>query len=221
MNVEADRVTRRYQRSSGSDVAALDGVTATFRVGEVSAVVGRSGSGKSTLIRVLAGLEKPDSGHVNIGTEDIVRMGSRGRMAIRRAMVSLIFQDHGLISEMSVRENLMLALHISKSPAGSAQISSSLSQVDLGGFEKRVVHTLSGGEQQRVAIARALALRHPVLLADEPTGSLDADNALAVAQALVRAAQSGCVVIVATHDQVVTDLANAVWRMSAGRLVAA
>lgn len=221
MDVTADRLTRRYPRHRGGDVAALDDVTATFSGGRVSAIVGRSGSGKSTLIRVLSALEKPDSGQVTIGDEMIVGLGSRDRMAVRKNLVSMVFQDHGLIAEMSVRENLQLALHISKSQASKQKISDALGEVDLAGFERRLVHTLSGGEQQRVAIARALALGHPVLLADEPTGSLDADNARAVAHALGRAAQSGCAVVVATHDPIVSDQADALWRISDGRLAAA
>lgn len=221
MDVVADRLTRRYPRHRGGEVVALDDVTATFRGGQVSAIVGRSGSGKSTLIRVLSALEKPDSGEVAIGDEMIVGLGSRDRMTVRKNLVSMVFQDHGLIAEMSVRENLLLALHISKSQTGRQGISNALDEVDLAGFEKRLIHTLSGGEQQRVAIARALALGHPVLLADEPTGSLDADNARAVAHALERAARSGCAVVVATHDPIVSDQADVIWRISDGRLAAA
>lgn len=218
MDVAVSSLTRRYPRPGGGDVIALDGVTATFHAGEVSALVGRSGSGKSTLIRLLAGLEVADSGSVHLGKRLTSELGARERRALRRECVSVIFQDLGLVAEMTVAENITLAMSISGVQTGPESIVDALKVVELEGFEKRFVATLSGGEEQRAAIARSLVLGHPILLADEPTGSLDAENAAMVLAALREVARQGATVIVATHDDVVYDGSDAVWKMVAGTM---
>lgn len=218
MKVTIKGASKRYRRAGGGDIVALNDVTASFPPGQVIAVVGRSGSGKSTLIRLLSGLESPDSGSVKIGSIDTLNLSSRGRLALRRQCISVIFQDHGLVADMTVLENLKLGLHISgRNPTGTGT-KTALNAVGLDGFEKRFVSNLSGGEEQRVAIARSLLLEHPVLLADEPTGSLDAENAEGVFEALRSAADRGTTVIVATHDDVVYKRCDTVWRMEKGEM---
>ncbi|HWG98908.1 MAG TPA: ATP-binding cassette domain-containing protein [Pilimelia sp.] len=163
------------------------------------AVVGPSGSGKSTLLRVLAGLQPPDSGSVTIDDDPVLARRDEGTTDPR---VSFIHQDHRLVEFLTVAENLRLAAELRGVQPDDATIRARLAEVGLADAGRRWPATLSGGEQQRVAIARALVLRSRVILADEPTGSLDADNSAVVADLLVRAAHGGdALVVVATHDR--------------------
>lgn len=215
-------VSHTYTKPGGGDVIALDGVSATFEPGAVSALVGRSGSGKTTLIRLAAGLEVPSEGSVRIGDCRVDGLSSGDRLKLRRDTVSVIFQDQAMVPEMTVAENLRLALQVSGRRRGDKSlIDERLTEVGLAGYERRFVGTLSGGEEQRAAIARALVLNHPVLLADEPTGSLDAENALLVVEALKNVARRGVAVLVATHDDVVYSRCDALLRIDQGALVAA
>jgi len=214
-------VSQTYTKPGGGNVIALDGVSATFEPGAVSALVGRSGSGKTTLIRLAAGLEVPSEGSVRIGECRVERLSSGDRLKLRRDTVSVIFQDQAMVPEMTVAENLRLALQVSGRRGDKSLIDERLTEVGLAGYERRFVGTLSGGEEQRAAIARALVLNHPVLLADEPTGSLDAENALLVVEALKNVARRGVAVLVATHDDVVYSRCDALLRIDQGALVAA
>lgn len=216
--IKVSGVGKSYRRPGGGEVMALRDVTATFGSGVVTGVVGRSGSGKSTLIRMLAGLETADRGEITIGDKPVHGISAGQRSALRRDIVSVIFQDHGLIPELTVAENIALAARISAIPADDKSMSKALAQVGLDDFAKRLVGTLSGGEEQRAAIARSLVLRHPVLLADEPTGSLDAENALQVFHALRSASKEGTAVVVATHDDVVYQRCDTLFRMDRGHL---
>jgi ABC-type lipoprotein export system ATPase subunit len=208
------------------------GVTISYRVGRATATVlddvsvrvderplalmGPSGSGKSSLLRVLAGLQAPESGTVVIDDEPVRAARDRGTTDQR---VALIEQDHQLVDFLTVEENLRLAAELRGLPVDTAQLSARLDAVGLDGYAGRWPMTLSGGEQQRVAIARALLLGSRVILADEPTGALDADNSLRVAELLVRIAErDGVSVIVATHDADVASRLPRRLRLAGGRL---
>jgi putative ABC transport system ATP-binding protein len=162
------------------------------------ALTGPSGSGKSSLLRVLAGLQVPQSGTVRIDGEAVRPTRDRGTTDAR---VALIHQDHQLVDFLTVAENLRLAAELRGLPVDEGRVTSRLESVGLGGYGPRWPATLSGGEQQRVAIARALLLGSRVILADEPTGALDADNSQRVAELLAEIAErDGVCVVVATHD---------------------
>lgn len=175
------------------------------------ALMGPSGSGKSTLIRVLAGLQQPDSGAVTIDGSPVTF--SR-RNPVIDARVSVIHQDYRLVDFLTVEENLRLALELRGGPTVGKEADSStrdtveeaLAAVGLDGCGPRSPRTLSGGQQQRVAIARSLVVGSRVLLADEPTGALDVDSSRAVARVLRDAADRGVLVVVATHDPEVADV---------------
>jgi putative ABC transport system ATP-binding protein len=180
------------------------------------ALMGPSGSGKSSLLRVLAGLQAPTSGTVRIDDQLVRAARDRGTTDER---VALIEQDHQLVDFLTVEENLRLAAELRGLTVSAAQVSTRLDAVGLDGYAGRWPMTLSGGEQQRVAIARALLLGSRVILADEPTGALDADNSLRVAELLVRIAErDGVCVIVATHDVEVAARLPRQLRLAGGRL---
>lgn len=191
-----DEVSVSYRDGTGQ-TKPLDGIS--FRVGEEPvALMGPSGSGKSTLIRVLAGIQSPDSGTVAIDGTPIRHSRRSGNVDER---VSVVYQDYRLVDFLTVSENLGLAAELRGIDCDQAAMDQALNAVGLDRFGDRPPRTLSGGEQQRVAIARALLLGCRVLLADEPSGALDAENSRVVARLLRGLAeQQGVIVVVATHD---------------------
>src|SRR5208283_2233603 len=162
--------------ASAGPLPVLNGLDLEIARGEMVAVVGPSGCGKSTLLHLLAALDTPTKGTIRVDGYDVVRLHHASRF--RREEVGLVFQLHNLLPRLSVRENVEIAMSGSRRPhrQRAAYADELLGDVDLGGLGDRVPTQLSGGERQRVAIARALANDPPVLLADEPTGSLDSGS---------------------------------------------
>ncbi|CUR56402.1 putative ABC transporter, ATP-binding protein [metagenome] len=179
------------------------------------AVVGPSGSGKSTLLRVLAGLQRPTSGTVQIDGEPIARPSWRSAGDPR---VTLIHQDYRLVAYLSVEENLRLTAEVRNLPVTASTIHEALLRVGLEHLAySRLPSTLSGGEQQRLAIARALVCSASVLLADEPTGALDSENTIRVAEVLGDIGrQAGVTVVIATHDPLVAAAVDRVYHLRHG-----
>ena len=193
--------------------AVLAGVSASFRGGTLTAVVGRSGSGKTTLLHLLAGLDRPTEGQVLVEGREIEALDRAGAAALRREHVALITQEPGLVPHLSARENVELGLLV-RGLAGDAE--AALTEVGLGARLDHRADRLSAGERQRVAIARALAAQPVLLLADEPTARLDQQNARAVAGLLARLAhEHGTAVVCATHDAVVIEQADAKLELAA------
>jgi ABC-type lipoprotein export system ATPase subunit len=193
--------------------AVLPGVSAAFRGGTLTAVVGRSGSGKTTLLHLLAGLDRPSEGHVLVDGEEIETLDRAGAAALRREHVALITQEPGLVPHLSARENVELGLLVRGLEGDAA---AALTEVGLGARLDHRADRLSAGERQRVAIARALAAQPVLLLADEPTARLDQQNARAVAELLARLAhEHGTAVVCATHDAVVIEQADAKLELAA------
>lgn len=181
------------------------------------AITGPSGAGKSTLLRVIAGLQRPDSGHVEIGG---IPVAAPARKSAGDARVGLIHQDYRLVPFLTVRENLQLAAEVRGIGLAPEAIPEALARVGLDGpFGTRRPDTLSGGEQQRVAIARLLVCRVSVVLADEPTGALDSDNTRRVAGLFNDVASApGVIVLVATHDPLVAAGIEQTYELSSGDL---
>ena len=200
-----------YKRFNGR--AVLPGVSALFRAGTLTAVVGRSGSGKTTLLHLLAGLDRPTEGHVLVQGREIEGLDRADAAAVRREHVALITQEPGLVPHLSARENVELGLLV-RSLDGDAE--AALTEVGLGARLDHRAERLSAGERQRVAIARAIAARPVLLLADEPTARLDQSNARAVAELLARLAhEHGTAVVCATHDAVVIEQADSTLELAA------
>jgi ABC-type lipoprotein export system ATPase subunit len=203
-----DGLTKVYGRGPAAR-AALDGVTAEFRSSTVTAVTGPSGSGKTTLLHVLAGLELPTSGEVEVLGTELTALDRAARARVRRGHVGYVGQQPGLVATLSALENVELALALRGLPPDAA-----LETLVSVGLEERAtqrVSRLSTGERGRVAIARALAPQPQLLVADEPTSRLDQANALAVGALFVRLARDhGTAIVCATHDPLLIEQADAV-----------
>ncbi len=197
----------------------LDQVSGAIHAGEFAVVVGRSGSGKSTLLNLLGGLESPSAGVVRIDGTDIAGLDDRALTALRRRRMGFVFQAYNLIPTLSVADNLRLPLSLNRLPA-DGRVEQWLERVGLAGRGGDWPDRLSGGEQQRVAIARALIHEPDIILADEPTGNLDLDNAeriVALLDSLCRA--EGRTLIMVTHAQEVVGMADQLLTIRDGRLV--
>jgi ABC-type lipoprotein export system ATPase subunit len=211
---------RGLVKTVGSGRAArrlLDGVGLSVAPGEVVAILGRSGSGKSTLLHLLGGLDRPDAGSVTVGGEPLTGRSGGALARIRLRHVGFVFQQFQLIDELSGLENVLLAAQLPGAPAGGRRRAAALIEaLGLGAVAGHLPHELSGGEQQRFAIARALVNDPELVLADEPTGSLDADNGGAVLE-ILRGLRDRAVVIV-THEPEAAAIADRVLRLAGGRL---
>lgn len=169
-------------------------------------ILGKSGSGKTTMLHILGGLLAPNQGKVIIGQSDIYQLASAQRDKYRGQNIGLIFQKPHLIAALSVQDNLLLAQYLSGTAQDKGRVSEVLEELDLGEKRHKKVKNLSQGEQQRVTIARAVINRPRVILADEPTASLDDDNALRVIRMLkAKAKDYKAALVIATHDQRVKD----------------
>ena len=197
--------------------AVLHDISLQLAAGEYIAVMGESGSGKSTLLNLIAGLDVPDSGRIVVAGQDMAALGDADRTRLRRARMGFIFQAFHLLPHLSVARNvgLPLALNGAANSAIAARIEELLAAVGMLDRQHDLPNQLSGGEMQRVAIARALAHRPSLVLADEPTGNLDADSAAEVL-ALLRAQleRDNAAGILVTHSDVAAATAQRVYRLT-------
>ena len=195
----------------------LDGVSLTVDADEVVAVLGRSGSGKSTLLHLLGGLDSPDRGEITLADEQLTGRSARELARIRLRNVGFIFQQFHLIEELSGAENVLLATRLPGAPRGGARRAAALiEELGLSEVADHLPRELSGGEQQRFAIARALVNGPKLVLADEPTGSLDAESGAGVLELMRRL--SGRAVVIVTHEPDAAAIADRVLHLDGGRL---
>lgn len=217
--VIVEGVTRVFSEGAG-ERRALDGATLIVRRGEFVAVTGASGSGKSTLLHILGGVDAPTSGRVVVDGMDLSTLGSDALALYRRHTVGLVYQFHNLVPFLSARDNIELPVRFDGSRPDSATISELLDLLDITDCEKSMPSELSGGQQQRVAIARALVSRPAVVLADEPTGSLDRANGEKVVGLLSKVREHfDTTIVLVTHDESVAASADRIVRISDGRVV--
>lgn len=195
--IQFDQVTKRYP---GSD-EVLKNVSFSINAGDFVFVTGHSGAGKSTLLKLTAAIERPTSGTVLIANQNVSQLKASAIPYLRRRF-GLIFQDHKLLYDRNCFENVILPLHINgiSGQEASKRVRAALDKVGLLHKEKAMPITLSGGEQQRLAIARAVVSRPSILIADEPTGNLDAGYAADIMAIFYAFNQVGVTVIMATHD---------------------
>ena len=193
-------LTKRVADASG-ELTILNDIHFTVRSGSTVALVGASGSGKSTLLGLLAGLDLPSSGKVLINGTDLYALDEDGRAALRKSQLGFVFQSFQLLSHLTALENVMLPLELRADPHARQKAEQMLGRVGLAQRLRHYPKFLSGGEQQRVALARAFVTDPPLLLADEPTSSLDDENGHKVFELLQeQALQRGASLIVVTHD---------------------
>jgi putative ABC transport system ATP-binding protein len=202
-----------------AELTILSGVSFGVSAGEAVAIVGVSGSGKSTLLGLLAGLDTPSTGAVSIDGHELSALDEDGRAELRGRMLGFVFQSFQLLPSMTALENVMLPLELAgKDDAGAA----ARAMLERVGLKERLEHypkQLSGGEQQRVAIARAFVSRPTLLLADEPTGNLDAATGAQVIDLLFELnREKGTTLLLVTHDEALTRRCDRVLRLAGGRL---
>ena len=213
-------VTRTFAHAAG-DVTAVAGASLRLGVGEVVAVIGPSGSGKTTLLHIAGTIDRPTTGTVVVDGRDATAMGRREAATLRRRRIGFVFQAFNLMPGLTALENVALPLRLDGRgrAIAAARARELLAEVGLTHRLHSRPGELSVGEQQRVALSRALSMAPAVVLADEPTGSLDAANGSAVIEQLTRAGREhGAAVLIVTHDSAVSAAADRTVRMSDGRL---
>ncbi|MHB1134675.1 MAG: ABC transporter ATP-binding protein [Chloroflexota bacterium] len=217
--IEVVEVSKVYQ-TDGGKVVPLQGANLKIAEGELVAIMGPSGSGKSTLLTIIGGLNPASEGKLLIDGLDVYALSSERRADFRHSYIGFVFQQLQLVSYLTAIENVMLPLAISKiSPRERRRAAqAALERVGLGDKPNRLPSALSGGEQGRVAIARAIVNNPPVVLADEPTGSLDTHTGEQVMAMLRELADEGLAVVLVTHNEENVRYADRVLRMRDGRL---
>lgn len=200
--VKLDGICKSY-----GEQRVLTNFSYTFITGKITSITGPSGSGKSTLLNIIGLLERPDRGRVEIFNQSNINPATRRAMLLLRHKIGYLFQNFALIDNQTVKENLLVALAYRKGDK-NRMIAKALENVGLAGFEKKKVYQCSGGEQQRIAVARLLLKPCELVLADEPTGSLDEGNKRTIFSLLRLLQESGKTIIVVSHDPEVIDLCH-------------
>ncbi|MET7288718.1 ABC transporter ATP-binding protein [Streptomyces sp. NPDC005573] len=219
--VRVEDVHKSFGRGAAA-VHALRGVSFEVPRGELVALKGRSGSGKTTLLNIVGGLDTPDRGRVEVDGSDLADLGEEGLLRLRRDRIGFVFQSFGLIPILTAAENVGVPLRLRRADPREREerVELLLSLVGLADHAAQRPGELSGGQQQRVAIARALANRPALIVADEPTGQLDADTGHAVMELLRAVVRSEpATALVATHDAALLDLADRVLELRDGEIV--
>ena len=217
--VRGHELTRRFGEGAGA-VDALRGVSVGFDRGSFTAIMGPSGSGKSTLMHILAGLDKPTSGWVEIAGTRLDTLSDRELTLLRREQVGFIFQSYNLLPVLNAEQNILLPVRIGGDKPDSSWLETLITTVGLGDRRTHRPSELSGGQAQRVAVARALITRPAVVFADEPTGNLDSNASRDVLELLRRAVDEfGQTIVMVTHDAGAAAIADSVLFLADGRFV--
>ena len=218
--LRARGLQKAYHAPSGARLGVLAGIDLEVGRGDVAAIVGPSGSGKSTLLNLLGLLEPPDGGDVWYGDERVTALGASARSRARGRFVGFVFQSFLLLPALTALENVLLAARYAGGVTRATRERAHTLLADVGMLERAEHYPpeLSGGEQQRVAFCRAVLNDPPLVLADEPTGNLDDDNATVILDRLTARARAGTAVVLVTHRHDVAHLASVVFRLDGGRL---
>ena len=217
--IAVSNVSKTVTDSTGT-LHILRDIEFALRKGETTAIVGASGSGKSTLLSIIAGLDTPTGGTVHLAGQDLFALDEDQRAALRAAKVGFVFQSFQLLGNLTALENVMLPLELAGRPDARAAASDMLARVGLGERLNRYPKVLSGGEQQRVALARAFVVRPAVLLADEPTGSLDHATGETIMRLMFDLnTELGTTLVLVTHDRGIAARCERRITIDAGRMV--
>lgn len=217
--LRVENLTKVYGRGE-SEVRALDNVSFSVQKGEFIAVVGSSGSGKSTLLHIIGGVDKPTSGHVFMGGQDVYARSDENLAVFRRREVGLIYQFYNLIPVLNVIENITLPVLMDGRSVNNDRLNELIDILSLRGREKHLPNQLSGGQQQRVSIGRALMNAPAVVLADEPTGNLDSRNSQEIVELLKLSNKKyQQTLIVITHNEAIALQADRIITLEDGRIV--
>jgi putative ABC transport system ATP-binding protein len=219
--IAVEHVTKRVTDATGS-LTILDDIDFTLQPQQSAAIVGASGSGKSTLLALIAGLDVPSSGTVRLAGTDLFSLDEDARAALRARQLGFVFQSFQLLGNRTALENVMLPLELAGRREARALATEMLQRVGLGERLRHYPKVLSGGEQQRVALARAFVVRPAVLLADEPTGSLDFATGETVMQLMFELnREAGTTLVMVTHDRGIAARCDRQLHIEAGRLLPA
>ena len=222
--LEVADIVKEYRLPGQQPIRVLDGVSFSVTESEHVAIVGRSGAGKTTLLNILGGLDKPTAGDVRLGGESLFRGfgAARRRNRLRATKIGFIFQSYHLMPELDIVENVLLPSMTGRArvPAARARAKELLAKVGLGDRLKHLPVELSGGEQQRVALARALMCRPEVILADEPTGNLDALTGEEILKLLFEVNETPIACVMVTHSAAAAARCDRVLKLDGGHLVA-
>lgn len=205
-----------------SNITVVNGVSLNIKKGEVVSVIGASGAGKSTLLHLLGGLDKPDKGHVRINDTDMFSLSEKKQAAFRNRHIGFVFQFHHLLPEFSALENVAVPLWIKGVSKNKAlkEAEHLLNEVGLGNRLDNKPAEMSGGEQQRVAIARALINKPSVIMADEPTGNLDSNNAAAIHNLFLDLRDKfGQTFVMITHNEELANMTDRTLVMKDGQII--
>ena len=208
---------KKYYTMGEVTIKAVDGISFEIEEGSFTVVVGSSGAGKTTVLNILGGMDSATSGSVIVGGKDISNFSDKELVLFRRYDIGFVFQFYNLIQNLTALENVELATQIWKNPMDAKE---ALESVGLAERMNNFPSQLSGGEQQRVSIARALAKRPRLLLCDEPTGALDDSTGRNILKLLqLKCREDGITVVLITHNQAITPIADRVIRMGSGKIV--
>ncbi|MCI5654994.1 MAG: ABC transporter ATP-binding protein [Candidatus Pseudoruminococcus sp.] len=218
--IEIKNISKVYN-TGYAEVYALSDISLNINRGDFTAIIGKSGSGKSTLMNILGCLDIPTSGKYFLDGEEVSKLSERRLSYIRNKVIGFIFQNFNLVPTMTALENVELPL-IYRKTEKQKRHSLAISALEMVGLSERMNHRpfeLSGGQQQRVAIARAIAAEPPLILADEPTGNLDAGSSAEIMRILSELHNSGKTVVIITHDNSIANMADNRIKISDGKII--
>ena len=214
--LEAVDISKTYH-SSEVAVEALKPCSLAFTEGEFVAIVGRSGSGKTTLLHVLGAQDTPDQGEIYLRGKSILNLNDNALSRVRRQKIGFVYQDYSLFPEYTAYENIIMPIRLDERQEDQAEIEALMETLGISQCRDKFPDEMSGGEQQRTALARALAIKPDVILADEPTGNLDAANSREVIKLLARASKVySQTIIMVTHDRQAADYADRILTIQDG-----
>ncbi len=216
--ISVEAVSRHYETEAGL-VRAVDGISLVVQPGEAVAIMGPSGCGKSTLLGLIGGLELPTDGRIAVGGREVSALGDAERTALRRAELGFVFHAGDLLPFLTAVENVALGLALDDGEGAYRTALAVLTRLGLGADSEKLGDQLSGGQRQRVAVARAVVRRPRLILADEPTGSLDGASSAVVIDSLLDARrEAGSTLLVATHDPAVARRLDRTLTLCDGKL---